>query len=69
MKRILEIFISPDGDLSSKRFLAVLLILSGVVYIFLNYFSPQSDKENWKYAAILIDSGLLLLGVQAITRT
>jgi hypothetical protein len=68
MKRLIEIFTSPDGDLSSKRVLSFVLIISGVVYAFIGLCSPASRPDPMVLIE-LVGSGVALLGVQAITRT
>jgi len=68
MKRFLEVFTSPDGDLSSKRVLSFILIVSGVVYSFIGLCSTAS-RPNPTVLIELVGSGVALLGVQAFTRT
>jgi hypothetical protein len=68
MKRFLEVFAGPDGDLSSKRVLSFVLIISGVVYAFIGLCS-QASRPDPTVLIELVGSGVALLGVQAFTRT
>jgi len=58
----MTIFTGPNGDTSSKRVSAFLLIVSGIVFAFLN---PTESVM----AGVLIGSGTGILGVAAITKT
>ncbi len=52
----------PTGDVSSKRVSAFLLIISGIVFAFLN---PTASVM----AGVMIGAGTAVLGVQAFTNT
>jgi hypothetical protein len=58
---IYQLFSGPQGEISSKRVLAFLLIISGIVYAFL--------KSDPTMCGILIGSGVGLLGVMAVSKT
>lgn len=56
-----QMFSGPLGEISSKRVLAFLLVVSGIVYAFI--------KSDPAMCGILIGSGCALLGIQAISKT
>jgi len=57
-----NLFAGPNGDVSSKRVAALILIVSGITFGFVN---PSQSVM----AGVMIGAGTTLLGVQAITRT
>jgi len=52
---------SSEGEVSSKRVLAFMLIIAGIIYAFI--------KSDPVMCSILIGAGTTLLGVMAITKT
>lgn len=58
---ITSMFSGPAGNISSKRVMAVILILAGIVYAFI--------KADPAMCGILIGGGVGLLGVQAVSGT
>lgn len=59
MQWLKELFSGPKGEISSKRVLAFLLIIAGIVYAFV--------RPDPAMCGILIGGGCTLLGVQAVT--
>lgn len=60
MQWIKELF-STEGEVSSKRLLAFMLIVAGIIYAFV--------KSDPVMCGVLIGAGTAILGVQAITKT
>jgi hypothetical protein len=56
-----SLFSGPNGDISSKRIGALILIVAGVFYAFF--------KDNPIMCGELIGGGLALLGVAAVTKS
>jgi hypothetical protein len=56
------LFAGVDGDTSSKRVAAFLLIILGIIYSFIH-------PLNWQIVLCFISNGTALLGVAAITHT
>ena len=69
MKWIREMLTGPDGDISSKRFWASVLICSGVAYEFILLFVKTQGVGGWQVGLSLIGSGAALLGVMAISKS
>jgi len=61
MRAFFKSMFTSKGEISSKRFLAFCLILSGIIYAFF--------KSDPAMCSILIGAGTALLGVMAITKT
>lgn len=61
MQFLTSLFSGPNGDMSSKRMLAFMLIISGIVYSFL--------KKDVTMCGLLIGSGSALLGISAFTKS
>jgi small-conductance mechanosensitive channel len=59
---IWTLLMGPNGDVSSKRTMAILLIICGIIFAFINVSADITTS-------ILIGAGVGLLGVGAITKT
>lgn len=65
-KFILTMLRGPDGDISSKRVAAFVLILSGIGYVVA---ALILDRQDAAVAGVLIGGGTGILVAQAVSRT
>lgn len=58
----MSLLTGPNGDVSSKRLAALVLIISGIVLAFLH-------PDEAVMVGTLLGTGTAILGVQALTKT
>lgn len=67
MKQFLKSMLSPDGEVSSKRFMGLVVVFFVFVCFLLSLFV---DFKNWQQAFLdkLLVSGLALMGLTALDK-